>query len=117
MPTNPDVEIHSRRGRIVIAVTFVNLVLFYGVWYGYSVFLVTLLREFGWSRSLVSGVFSTFVMVHGLLAPVIGWLLPRFGPRRVIMAGSVVMGAGRPGGDDPVVAPLFGISGSSGRSP
>ncbi len=94
MPTNPDVEIHSRRGRIVIAVTFVNLVLFYGVWYSYSVFLVTLLKEFGWSRSLVSGVFSTFLAVHGLLAPVVGWLLARFGPRRAILWGTVVMGAG-----------------------
>jgi MFS family permease len=68
------------------------MILMYGVWYGYSVFLVALLREFGWSRSLVSGAFSTFVMVHGLLGPVIGWLLPRFGPRRLIMAGAVLMG-------------------------
>jgi MFS family permease len=66
-------------------------ILIYGVWYGYSVFLVSLLREFGWSRSLVSGAFSTFVMVHGLLGPLIGWLLRRFGPRHLIMTGAVLM--------------------------
>ncbi len=80
------------RGWVILAVTFITLVLMYGVWYGYSVFLVTLLREFGWSRSLVAGAFSTFVMVHGLLGPVIGWLLRLFGPRRLIMAGAILMG-------------------------
>ena len=92
MPTDPKMEPPSRRGRIVVAATFITQILIYGVWYGYSVFLVSLLREFGWSRSLVSGAFSTFVMVHGLLGPVIGWLLRRFGPRRLIMAGAVLMG-------------------------
>jgi MFS family permease len=92
MPTAPKMEPPSRRGRTVVAATFITQILIYGVWYGYSVFLVSLLREFGWSRSLVSGAFSTFVMVHGLLGPVIGWLLRWFGPRRLIMAGAVLMG-------------------------
>ena len=69
MPSTPMNDSLSRRGSIVVAVTFVNLVLCYGAWYAYSVFLVALLKEFGWSRSLLSGVFSTFLAVHGLLAP------------------------------------------------
>lgn len=32
-----------------LAVTVVTLALVYGVWYAYSVFLVALLKEFGWS--------------------------------------------------------------------
>ncbi|MBP1779626.1 MAG: permease of the major facilitator superfamily [candidate division NC10 bacterium] len=91
MPTAPKIEPPSRRGWIVLAATFMTQILIYGVWYGYSVFLVSLLREFGWSRSLVSGAFSTFVMVHGLLGPLIGWLLRRFGPRHLIMTGAVLM--------------------------
>ncbi len=91
MPTAPTTEPPSRRGWIVLAATFVTQILLYGVWYGYSVFLVSLLREFGWSRSLVAGAFSTFVMVHGLLGPLIGWMVRRFGPRHLIMAGAVLM--------------------------
>ena len=91
MSTAPAIEPPSRRGWIVLAATFVTQILLSGVWYGYSVFLVSLLREFGWSRSLVSGAFSTFVMVHGLLGPLIGWLVRRFGPRHLIMAGAVLM--------------------------
>ena len=91
MPTAPKIEPSSRRGWIVLAATFMTQILMYGVWYGYSVFLVSLLREFGWSRSLVSGAFSTFVMVHGLLGPLIGLLVRRFGPRHLIMTGAVLM--------------------------
>jgi MFS family permease len=92
MPLDPSVSHPPKRGWIVLAATFITTILMYGVWYGYSVFLVTFLREFGWSRSLVSGAFSTFVMVHGLLGPAIGWLLRLFGPRRLIMAGALLMG-------------------------
>lgn len=94
MPTDPRVNIPQGRGWVILAVTFITMILMYGVWYGYSVFLLTLLREFGWSRSLVSGAFSTFVMVHGLLAPLVGWLISRVGPRRLILCGAVVMALG-----------------------
>jgi MFS family permease len=81
-------------GRMAVGVTFVTLGLTYGIWYSYSVFLVALLREFGWSRSVVAGAFSVFVMVHGLSGPALGWLVERFGPRRVIMSGAALMAAG-----------------------
>ncbi len=71
----------SRRGWIVVGATFVTLGMVYGVWYSYSVFLVAFVLEFGWSRSLVAGVFSAFVIVHGVLGPVNGWLAGRIGPR------------------------------------
>jgi MFS family permease len=80
-------------GRTVVA-TFVTLGLAYGVWYGYAVFLVALLREFGWSRSIVAGAFSTFTLVHGLVAYPLGWLCDRVGPRRVVLAGGVVLSVG-----------------------
>ena len=60
------------RGWLMVAVTFGTLVVTYGVWYSYSVFLVALVRHFGWSRSLVAGAFSFFVLVHGALRPVVG---------------------------------------------
>ena len=81
-------------GRRSVAVTFVTLGLSYGVWYAYSVFLVALLREFGWSRSLLAGAFSVFVLVHGLMAPALGWLADRIGPRRLFAAGGVILALG-----------------------
>jgi len=54
---------------ITIATAFVTMVVIYGIWYSYSVFLVALVRQFGWNRSLVAGAFSLFVLVHGALGP------------------------------------------------
>ena len=84
----------SRRKWIVVGTTFMTLAVLYGAWYSYSVFLVALLREFGWSRSLVAGAFSLFVLVHGVCGPVIGWFLRVAGPRRVILVGACVMVVG-----------------------
>lgn len=77
----------------VLVATFVTLGLVYGFWYAYSVFLVAFLREFGWSRSLVAGVFSVLVLVHGLTGPPLGWLVERFGARVVIASGGGLLGA------------------------
>lgn len=74
-----------------LAATCVTLALSYGVWYSYSIFLVALLREFGWSRSLVAGAFSVFALVHGCLSPMLGVLGDRIGPRRVVLTGGVVL--------------------------
>jgi MFS family permease len=82
------------RSWTIVAATFVTLVLAYGLWYAYAVFLVALLKEFHWSRSLVSGAFSVFMLVHGLLGPVVGWLARRYGTRRLFRAGGGVLLAG-----------------------
>ena len=82
------------RAWFMVGVTFVTLVVIYGIWYSYAVFLVALVRHFGWSRSLVAGAFSVFVLVHGALGPVVGWMARRFGPRRLFLAGALVMGGG-----------------------
>ncbi len=76
-----------------LAVTVVTLALAYGVWYAYSVFLVALLREFGWSRSVLAGAFSVFTLVSGGAGPVLGALADRFGPRRLILIGGVLLAA------------------------
>ena len=68
-----------------------TLALAYGIWYSYSVILVALLAEFGWSRSVLAGAFSVFTVVHGATGPVIGALCARFRPMRVTAAGGVAM--------------------------
>jgi MFS family permease len=73
----------------VIALT---LALAYGIWYSYSVVLVALLAEFGWSRSLLAGAFSVFTLVHGLVNPPIGALCTRFRPLRVMAWGGAALG-------------------------
>ena len=94
MSTKPHIQTSSYPSWRIIIATFLTMVVVYGIWYSYSVFLVAFVREFGWSRSLVAGAFSVFILIHGSLGPPIGWLARRFGPRRLFLAGAVVIAIG-----------------------
>ncbi len=83
-----------RRGYVIVGVLFVNLAMLYGAYYAYSVYLVALIREFGWPRSVVAGGFSVSVLIHGSLCLAAGALAARFGSRRLILLGSFVLGGG-----------------------
>jgi len=87
----PDPASSPAPSYLALGVTVVTLALAYGVWYAYSVFLVALLREFGWSRSVLAGAFSIFTLVSGGAGPVLGALADRFGPRRLILIGGVLL--------------------------
>lgn len=94
MKTDRRATPQSRRGWIVVATTSVTMALFYGIWYSYGVFFVALLREFGWTRSIVAGAFSIFVLVHGTSGTFVGALAGRSGPRRVILIGGLTLALG-----------------------
>src|ERR671919_1781093 len=75
-----------------LGVVATTLAIAYGIWYSYSVILVALLAEFGWSRSVLAGAFSVFTLVHGAVNPVVGALCARFRPLRVMAVGGAAMG-------------------------
>jgi MFS family permease len=77
---------------LLIATVWLTLGVTFGLMFSFSVFLVPLLEEFRWSRGLAAGAFSLSAVVQGLLSPVIGTLVDRFGPRRLILGGAVVLG-------------------------
>jgi len=65
-----------------------------GVGDTYAVFLLPLEREFGWSRSELTGVYSIYLLVNGFTAPLVGLAFDRLGPRWVFGAGVACLGAG-----------------------
>ena len=46
--------------------------------------------EFGWSRALIASAISMNLLLFGVAAPISGWLIDRFGPRKV-MLGSLIL--------------------------
>src|SRR5437879_6012888 len=79
------------RRATIILVVWVALAVTNGLYFSFSVFLVPLVEEFRWSRGLTAGALSLSTIVQGLLAPVAGILVDRFGPRRVILTGAVLL--------------------------
>lgn len=58
-----------------------------------GLFFVALLKEFGWSRTMISGAFSLVRIEGSLLGPVEGYLIDRLGPHWTIFFGFLLVGA------------------------
>lgn len=75
-------------GWIVVVAGFVIMATSFGIRYTYGVFFKSLEQNFGWTRTLTSGVFSFYMLFCALFAVCGGWALDRYGPRMVL----VIMG-------------------------
>ena len=62
--------------------------------HSFGAYFVYLQAEFGWSRTMIAGASSIARMESGILGPVQGWLVDRFGPRALVRVGSVILGCG-----------------------
>ncbi|MBI3127696.1 MAG: MFS transporter [Candidatus Tectomicrobia bacterium] len=62
--------------------------------FGFGIFQVPLIEEFGWSRGALGGAFALGLGAYAVAVPYAGSLLERYGPRRVMPWGCVIAGAG-----------------------
>lgn len=60
----------------------------------FPVVYVALLEEFGWGRGEAAGIYSVATLMIGLGGPLTGFLLDRFGPRRLFVGGALVTAGG-----------------------
>jgi sugar phosphate permease len=61
---------------------------------GFTVYFLPLQAEFGWSKALISTGYALNNVETGFMDPIGGWLTDKFGPRRVVTVGLVLLGAG-----------------------
>ena len=79
---------------VVIGIAFLTVAVSFGMRNAFAVFLVAVIEEFHWSRGLASGALMLGSVMWTLVAPVIGILLDRLGPRVVLPGGSIIMALG-----------------------
>lgn len=60
----------------------------------YGNYAVILEQQFGWSKTMLSAGYSATRFESALLGPIQGWALDRFGTRRVMRVGVIMMSAG-----------------------
>jgi MFS family permease len=63
-------------------------------YFGMSAYFPSFEREFGWSRTAISGAFSLARIESGLLGPMEGYVTDRVGPQRMIFIGLFLCVAG-----------------------
>lgn len=78
---------------IVLAACFGAIVSFGSLLvFTFSIFLKPLSGAFGWSRESISAAFGFAALTVAVCSPLLGHLLDRFGPRRVILPCMAVFG-------------------------
>ena len=97
MATHADVQTDSslRPAQVQVATTsFLSLFSIVGIaLYGLPFFYDFMVRDFGWSRAQVtSGNAVSKLLVGPLLGFAAGWIVDRFGPRRLMIAGILMAG-------------------------
>ena len=86
---------HIFYGWWLVGITIVTLGLVVSpIFQGLGTFFVVLEREFGWSRTVLSGAFALSRAEGALLGPVEGILTDRLGPRRMVQIGLLTLGLG-----------------------
>lgn len=64
------------------------------VFFGFTGFIEPIVQEFGWSYTLVSMIAAIRGVNMGLFSPVAGILVDRFGSRKIMLVGFLIMFAG-----------------------
>ncbi len=79
---------------MIVALALLSMGFWAGLRATFAVFYVALLDEFSWSRGGAAGVQSVAYVIYIILAPLVGGLIDRFGPRRVIVPGILLLSIG-----------------------
>jgi MFS family permease len=81
-------------GWVIVAVTFVTMAIGVTARTSFSLLFPPIVTEFGWERGVTAGAFSFGFLVSGVMSPLIGRMMDRFGPRAVMELGVFLMGGG-----------------------
>jgi len=65
--------------------------------HAYAVFLVAFLEDFRWTRADASLAYAVSQLVGGVSAPLVGVLVDRLGPRRLVQLGGLLLAVGLTG--------------------
>jgi MFS transporter, OFA family, oxalate/formate antiporter len=77
----------SRGSWLMLGGAFAAFTVSAGIMQSYAVFLVAFIEEFRWSRAETSIAYSVSQLVAGASSPLVGALVDRLGPRRLLLLG------------------------------
>lgn len=79
-------------GWVVVGVVFLALLVSAGVRAAPAVLINPLEEELGWGRATISFAVSIGLLLYGLAGPAAGWLMDRYGSKRLMLLGLALIG-------------------------
>jgi MFS family permease len=81
-------------GWVVVSISFLTLAVGGSTNGSFSIFYLAILKEFDWTRADTAVAFSLSMLVFSACGPLVGWLFDRFGTRRIMPFGVIVLTIG-----------------------
>jgi MFS transporter, OFA family, oxalate/formate antiporter len=79
---------------VVLACFIINLYVGGIIFFSFTAFFEPIQQEFGWSYTQISLATSLRGLEMGIFAPIVGFLVDRFGSRKLLLGGTIVIGIG-----------------------
>jgi MFS family permease len=84
----------ARQAGLLLTAAFITFAVGAACMHSYTVFLIAFIEAFGWSRAESSVAYSVSQLISGATSPVVGVLVDRLGPRRLILMGGALLACG-----------------------
>jgi len=95
MSRKPGHEPHLFYGWWIVAGGFLIQMLNGGLlFHAFSAYVLPLQAAFGWNRTQATAAFAMARAESGILGPIQGWLIDRYGPRTIMLIGNTLFGLG-----------------------
>ncbi|HIO76343.1 MAG TPA: MFS transporter [Gammaproteobacteria bacterium] len=85
---------HRNQQFLIVGTGFLVQAVYVGLLFMFGILFLEFEETFGWSRAVISGAFSAFLLATGFIGIAMGKLNDLFGPRRIMIAGALIHGAG-----------------------
>ena len=85
---------HRNQQFLIVGTGFLVQAVYVGLLFMFGILFLEFEETFGWSRAVISGAFSVFLLATGFIGIAMGKLNDLFGPRRIMIAGALIHGAG-----------------------
>jgi len=90
LPTEPD----SPRAWLIVFAAFLSMFTLFAVAYSFGAFVKPMTAEFHSGRAAISAIFSITAFIYFLFGAAAGHISDRIGPRPMMIASALLMGAG-----------------------
>jgi len=90
----PSFSPSARQSGLLLGAAFLTFAIGAACMHSYTVFLVAFIEAFGWSRGEASIAYSVSQMISGATSPLVGVLVDRLGPRRLVLIGGALLAVG-----------------------